>query len=79
MLVSKRVCTVPFSQEVANGSLVQSLLFVKKLSHRLCSPFQQAIVNQVMDTLKEGEYLEIKSIQIRNLYFILCRMVAQSF
>lgn len=55
MFLSKYVCTVPFSQEVADGGLVQSLLFVKKLGHRLCSPFQQVIFNQVMDTLKEGE------------------------
>lgn len=48
------LCAVPFSQEVADGGLVQSFFFVKKLGHRLCSPFQQVVLNQVMDTLKEG-------------------------
>lgn len=70
------VCTIPLSEEISYGSLVQSLLFVQKLCHWLCLPFQQAIFNQVLNTLqhrKDGkldlnERITTKSMQISNVY-----------
>lgn len=52
--------TVPLSQEIANGRLVQSFLFIKKLGHRCRSPFKQVVHNQVLYTLhRENERLEL--------------------
>ncbi|TNN52861.1 hypothetical protein EYF80_036961 [Liparis tanakae] len=45
-------CTVPFSQEVPDGGLVQSVLFVKELGHRLRSPLQQLVLHQVDHALR---------------------------
>lgn len=49
-----RVTIVPLSQNISDGGLVQSLLLVEKLGHWLRPPFQQVILNQVMETLQEG-------------------------
>lgn len=61
LMTSVCVCvsTVPFSQEVADGRLVQSLFFVEKLGHRLRPPLQEVVLHQVVDSLKQDGRGEI--------------------
>lgn len=46
------VCVSPLSQKVSNGSLIQSFLFIQKLCHSVWFPFQNFVVNQILDSLK---------------------------
>ena len=87
------VSTVPFSQEVADGRLVQSLFFVEKLGHRLRPPLQEVVLHQVVDSLKQDGRGEISmkssdsdwcvTVQLKLLVSAshqrLCVLVVQSF
>ena len=48
--------TLPLAQEVPDRSLVQAVLFVQEVCHRLGLPIQKAVINQVLNTLEMERY-----------------------